>query len=129
MPLLQSDRQNLPKIYWCAGEPSIGETLDEPIVRAPFSVGPRPRVRECRLKWYDPVRPGIASLAFSICILVGCAQAAWVKPGATQQDFIQDSQACEKEAFAVARAGIVGQVQVPDLESRCLEAHGWTPSG
>jgi hypothetical protein len=121
MTLLQSDRRN--QTTSAALEPlQIGGHSTPP-----FSVAPRPRVRECRLKWSDPERPRIASLAFSICILVGCAQAAWVKPGATQQDFIQDSQACRKEAFHAA-SGVLPELQVPDLESRCLEAHGWTQS-
>jgi hypothetical protein len=61
-------------------------------------------------------------------ILSGCASPTWDKPGATQQDFAQDSYACEKDMrqSGYYGGGIIGVINANGFEDRCMVAHGWT---
>lgn len=55
-------------------------------------------------------------------LVVGCAQKHWTKPGATVEDFVRDSKACELEA----RRGVF---IAPPVDKRgyrnCMTARGY----
>lgn len=68
--------------------------------------------------------------------LAACAQARWMKPGATTADFDQDKVACQYEAAKATgnmstndnpvAAGIGEAVRQNDITMLCLRTKGWT---
>lgn len=63
-----------------------------------------------------------------IAVLSGCAsRRVWVKPEATQQDFVSDSYSCEKDVrqSGYYGTGLIGAVNAEAFYSRCMNAHGW----
>jgi|SRR5690348_5112007 hypothetical protein len=74
--------------------------------------------------------------------LGGCAEkTAWVKPGATPEDFARDSYQCERDARATAGergpglaggGGLAAAFESGGYQSGCLRRRGWvraTPTG
>ena len=60
--------------------------------------------------------------------LAGCTTATWVKPGASHQDYVNDSYACEKDKqqSSFFGSGIFDALSTQSAEDRCMIAHGWT---
>jgi tetratricopeptide (TPR) repeat protein len=65
-------------------------------------------------------------LAVATC-LAGCQRSEWVKPGATQQDYVSDTYACEKDMrqSSYFGTGLVGLIDAEAFDARCMNAHGW----
>ena len=61
-------------------------------------------------------------------ILAGCTQTVWDKPGATQQDYNQDTYACEKDTrqSGYFGGGLMASLRMKEFFDRCMVAHGWT---
>lgn len=55
-----------------------------------------------------------------LAAVAGCGTSTWVRPGATQQDFIADRYACERDVSRSTDKAMVGM-----LFTDCLEAKGW----
>lgn len=70
--------------------------------------------------------------------LGGCAEkTAWVKPGATPEDFARDSYQCERDARATAGergpglaggGGLAAAFESGGYQSGCLRRRGWVPA-
>lgn len=61
-------------------------------------------------------------------LLAGCAQQAWVKDGATEQDLVRDRYACERDVrqSGYYGDGLVGAVNMQGFFNRCMEAQGYS---
>ncbi len=63
------------------------------------------------------------SSLFIIFFLAACAQpTVWEKPGASQQDFYQESGQCRAQAFSIPGAPMA---QIAAVYSNCLAGKGW----
>jgi membrane-associated protease RseP (regulator of RpoE activity) len=62
----------------------------------------------------------------AVC-LTACAPTTWVKPGATQQDFLTDKYSCEKDMrqSMYFGGGIIGAINADNFQSECMVAKGW----
>jgi hypothetical protein len=66
--------------------------------------------------------------AIAVLLIAGCAeQAVWVKPGATEQDFAQDTYECERDMrqSGYFGTGIYGAINAREFTERCMVARGW----
>jgi hypothetical protein len=72
------------------------------------------------------IRGMAAAVAVSLC-LVGCAPTIYDKPGATQQDFVTDKYACNKDAHQSGGfgTGLAGAIAINQFFDECMNAHGW----
>jgi hypothetical protein len=62
--------------------------------------------------------------------LAGCAAPPvhWVKDGASEQDFLADGYACERDLRQSAFAGgLIGLAERRRFARACMAAHGWLP--
>jgi len=61
--------------------------------------------------------------------LGGCmAPSVWSKPGLTQEEWLADSYACERDTRGAAQSfggGIDGMLQARDFLARCLRSKGY----
>jgi malonyl CoA-acyl carrier protein transacylase len=62
------------------------------------------------------------AIAAILCLVGGCAQTVWVKPGASAQDFYRDHGQCNAQAFSVPGASLM---QVAIVQNACLQGKGW----
>jgi hypothetical protein len=71
-----------------------------------------------------------SALGFACAVVAACAEAVWVKPGATTQDFNADSYACERDArqSAYFGGGLIGALNMQSFAEHCMVAHGWSKS-
>jgi len=71
---------------------------------------------------------GLLILFLPTLALVGCGQRAWVKEGATQQDFVRDRYACERDVrqSGYYGEGLTGAVNMQGFFNRCMEAQGYS---
>lgn len=65
---------------------------------------------------------GIVALLVSGCAMV------WTKPGATDNDYYQDTYACERDVRQTGYhgGGLAGAISMQDFFARCMRAKGWT---
>ena len=79
-----------------------------------------------KLRWF--------ALYCGLVLLTGCS-GAWVKPGATRQDFYADRSTCVDQAqrpggsvFINPMNGIFGQEERTDsrIFNACMVEHGWS---
>lgn len=81
---------------------------------------------------------GCVILGAALC-LAGCGtRTAWVKPGATEEDFARDSHECERDARANAGSrgpglaggsGLAATIETRGFQSGCLRRRGWVQAG
>lgn len=66
----------------------------------------------------------IAGLAL---VLGGCAQTIWLKPGASQQDFVSDQYSCNRDTHQSGHfgEGLIGAINMQEFYDSCMNAHGW----
>src|SRR5436853_6323990 len=77
-------------------------------------------------------------IAAALC-LGGCStKTAWVKPGASEDDFARDSHECERDALAGAGGrgpglagggGLAAAIGSGEYQRRCLRLRGWRQAG
>lgn len=64
----------------------------------------------------------------AVIALAGCAQSeiVWQKPGTTERDLAQDSDACRSQAY-VGQMGMMGgnAQQTAIVYTSCMESKGW----
>jgi len=65
--------------------------------------------------------------AIALMVVGGCANNnVWVKPGASQQDFITDRYSCNKDAHqSNFGSGLAGAIDESNFFGQCMNAHGW----
>lgn len=71
----------------------------------------------------------ILTLAAVALALSACASGRFVKPGATAQDWNQDSYECERDARGVAYSfggGFVAVAEARRFAIKCMAARGWS---
>lgn len=69
------------------------------------------------------------TIVLGALLLAGCAtqperQAAWVKSGATEQDFNTDSGQCRAQAMSIPGA-MNNMAQVAAVHGSCMQGKGW----
>ena len=85
-------------------------------------------------------QPFILSLTIAAVLAIGgCGtKTAWVKPGASQEDFARDSYECERDARATAGSrgaglagggGLTAAIDSGEYQRRCLRLRGWVAGG
>ena len=65
----------------------------------------------------------------AVLLTTSCAeQAVWVKPGATEQEFAQDSYECERDMrqSGYFGTGIYAPIAAQQFGERCMVARGWS---
>jgi len=66
----------------------------------------------------------VAACSFS---LAACAPTVYVKPGASQQDFITDKYSCDRDAHQSGNfgTGLAAAIAINEYFGECMNAHGW----
>jgi hypothetical protein len=66
-------------------------------------------------------------IAVSLVLLAGCTRMMWVKPGATDQEFLRDKYECERDArqSGYFGTGVVGATNMTDFAKQCMRARGY----
>jgi hypothetical protein len=75
------------------------------------------------------MRAVLATVWLAALCLTSCASPmVWDKAGAIQEEYNQDSYACEKDArqSGYFGTGLVGALNMRDFFKRCMIAHGYT---